>query len=50
MLFHTNNFSLISGAPRLLQCIAQDEVVPELKRFRKLTKRNEPFHGYVRAS
>lgn len=35
------------GAPRLLQCIAQDEVVPELKNFRKLTKRNEPFQGYV---
>ncbi|VDK88309.1 unnamed protein product [Onchocerca ochengi] len=37
----------LCSAPRLLQCIAQDEVVPELKSFRKLTKRNEPFHGLL---
>ncbi|VDN07351.1 unnamed protein product [Thelazia callipaeda] len=37
----------ISCAPRLLQCIAQDDVVPELKAFKKLTKRNEPFNGLL---
>ncbi|VDK82596.1 unnamed protein product [Litomosoides sigmodontis] len=37
----------LCSAPRLLQCIAQDEVVPELKSFKKLTKRNEPFHGLL---
>lgn len=37
----------ISGAPRLLQSIAKDDVIPTLRPFARVTKNNEPFLGFV---
>lgn len=38
---------LPSGAPRLLQSIAKDDVIPILAPFAKVTKSNEPLLGLV---
>lgn len=38
--------STISGAPRLLQSIAKDDVLPFLRPFQVLTRWNEPFRWY----
>lgn len=35
------------GAPRLLQSIAKDNVIPILSPFARVTKNNEPFLGLV---
>uniref|UniRef100_A0A183E7X3 AA_permease domain-containing protein n=1 Tax=Gongylonema pulchrum TaxID=637853 RepID=A0A183E7X3_9BILA len=35
----------LCSAPRLLQSIAKDDVIPVLKPFAKVTKKNEPFKG-----
>ncbi|KAL3108614.1 hypothetical protein niasHT_015536 [Heterodera trifolii] len=37
----------LCSAPRLLQSIAKDNVIPFLKRFAKVTKYNEPFLGLL---
>ncbi|KAL3091353.1 hypothetical protein niasHS_007146 [Heterodera schachtii] len=37
----------LCSAPRLLQSIAKDNVIPFLKRFAKVTKSNEPFLGLL---
>lgn len=36
---------LFSGAPRLLQSIAKDDVIPFLRPFSVVTKRNEPLRA-----
>lgn len=35
----------LCSAPRLLQSIAKDDVIPILRPFKKVTKNNEPFLG-----
>lgn len=35
------------GAPRLLQSIAKDDVIPFLAPFAKVTSKNEPFYGLI---
>uniref|UniRef100_A0A183BQ85 AA_permease domain-containing protein n=1 Tax=Globodera pallida TaxID=36090 RepID=A0A183BQ85_GLOPA len=35
------------SAPRLLQSIAKDDVIPFLQPFAKVTKKNEPFYGLL---
>lgn len=35
------------GAPRLLQAIGKDNVIPILAPFAKVTKKNEPFYGLI---
>ncbi|VDK61879.1 unnamed protein product [Onchocerca ochengi] len=37
----------LCSAPRLLQSIAKDDVIPILKPFAKITSKNEPFKGLV---
>uniref|UniRef100_A0A183URV3 K+/Cl-Cotransporter n=1 Tax=Toxocara canis TaxID=6265 RepID=A0A183URV3_TOXCA len=37
----------LCSAPRLLQSIAKDDVIPILRPFAKVTKRNEPFVGLI---
>uniref|UniRef100_A0AC34F2J7 Solute carrier family 12 member 6 n=1 Tax=Panagrolaimus sp. ES5 TaxID=591445 RepID=A0AC34F2J7_9BILA len=37
----------LCSAPRLLQGIAKDDVIPVLGRFAKVTKKNEPFNGLI---
>ncbi|MCP9265769.1 putative Na-K-Cl cotransporter [Dirofilaria immitis] len=37
----------LCSAPRLLQSIAKDDVIPILKPFAKVTTKNEPFKGLV---
>uniref|UniRef100_F1KS71 Sodium/chloride cotransporter 3 n=2 Tax=Ascaris TaxID=6251 RepID=F1KS71_ASCSU len=37
----------LCSAPRLLQSIAKDDVIPALRPFAKVTKRNEPFIGLI---
>lgn len=37
----------LCSAPRLLQALANDNVIPILKPFAKLTKNNEPFYGLI---
>uniref|UniRef100_A0A915PLX0 Uncharacterized protein n=1 Tax=Setaria digitata TaxID=48799 RepID=A0A915PLX0_9BILA len=37
----------LCSAPRLLQSIAKDDVIPALKPFAKVTTKNEPFTGLV---
>ncbi|CAD6200247.1 unnamed protein product, partial [Caenorhabditis auriculariae] len=37
----------LCSAPRLLQAIAKDEVIPILTPFKKVTAKNEPFLGLV---
>ncbi|CAI4224503.1 unnamed protein product [Auanema sp. JU1783] len=37
----------LCSAPRLLQSIAKDEVIPFLSPFKKVTQNNEPFLGLV---
>lgn len=37
--------STVTGAPRLLQSIAKDDVIPALAPFSKVTGTNEPFFG-----
>ncbi|VDN06525.1 unnamed protein product [Thelazia callipaeda] len=37
----------LCSAPRLLQSIAKDDVIPALKPFAKVTRKNEPFKGLV---
>ena len=38
---------LCTGAPRLLQAIAQDGVIPFLRLFSVTTKRGEPFRALL---
>ncbi|VDM58947.1 unnamed protein product [Angiostrongylus costaricensis] len=37
----------LCSAPRLLQSIAKDDVIPILNPFKKVTKNNEPFMGLI---
>uniref|UniRef100_A0A7I4YLA9 Amino acid permease-associated region domain containing protein n=1 Tax=Haemonchus contortus TaxID=6289 RepID=A0A7I4YLA9_HAECO len=37
----------LCSAPRLLQSIAKDDVIPILRPFKKVTKNNEPFLGLI---
>lgn len=37
----------LCSAPRLLQSIAKDDVIPILRPFAKVTKKNEPFNGLI---
>ncbi|KAL3103308.1 hypothetical protein niasHS_002494 [Heterodera schachtii] len=37
----------LCSAPRLLQSIAKDDVIPFLQPFAKVTKKNEPFFGLL---
>uniref|UniRef100_A0A1I7WMU2 AA_permease domain-containing protein n=1 Tax=Heterorhabditis bacteriophora TaxID=37862 RepID=A0A1I7WMU2_HETBA len=37
----------LCSAPRLLQSIAKDDVIPILSPFKKVTKNNEPFLGLI---
>uniref|UniRef100_A0A914HTG4 Uncharacterized protein n=1 Tax=Globodera rostochiensis TaxID=31243 RepID=A0A914HTG4_GLORO len=37
----------LCSAPRLLQSIAKDDVIPFLRPFAKVTKKNEPFYGLL---
>uniref|UniRef100_A0A914KMK1 Uncharacterized protein n=3 Tax=Meloidogyne incognita group TaxID=654580 RepID=A0A914KMK1_MELIC len=37
----------LCSAPRLLQSIAKDDVIPFLQPFSKVTKKNEPFYGLI---
>jgi amino acid transporter len=37
----------LTGAPRLLQSIAKDNVIPMLSPFARVTKNNEPFLGLL---
>uniref|UniRef100_A0AC34QEQ7 Solute carrier family 12 member 6 n=1 Tax=Panagrolaimus sp. JU765 TaxID=591449 RepID=A0AC34QEQ7_9BILA len=37
----------LCSAPRLLQGIAKDDVIPVLAPFAKVTKKNEPFNGLI---
>ncbi|RCN53325.1 amino acid permease [Ancylostoma caninum] len=37
----------LCSAPRLLQSIAKDDVIPLLRPFKKVTKNNEPFLGLI---
>uniref|UniRef100_A0A0N5AVM1 Amino acid permease n=1 Tax=Syphacia muris TaxID=451379 RepID=A0A0N5AVM1_9BILA len=37
----------LCSAPRLLQALAKDDVIPFLKPFAKVTKKNEPFNGLI---
>ncbi|KAI6200629.1 Amino acid permease/ SLC12A domain-containing protein [Aphelenchoides besseyi] len=37
----------LCSAPRLLQSIAKDDVIPILAPFAKVTKNNEPFYGLI---
>ncbi|KAI6239615.1 Amino acid permease-associated region domain containing protein [Aphelenchoides fujianensis] len=37
----------LCSAPRLLQSIAKDDVIPFLAPFAKVTKNNEPFYGLI---
>ena len=38
---------MISGAPRLLQAIAKDNVIPALGFFSKVTKSGEPIRALI---
>jgi len=37
----------LCSAPRLLQSIAKDDVIPFLRPFAKVTRKNEPFYGLI---
>uniref|UniRef100_A0A915DBS1 Amino acid permease/ SLC12A domain-containing protein n=1 Tax=Ditylenchus dipsaci TaxID=166011 RepID=A0A915DBS1_9BILA len=37
----------LCSAPRLLQSIAKDDVIPLLAPFAKVTRKNEPFYGLI---
>jgi potassium/chloride transporter 4/5/6 len=46
-LIYRLNSPTYLGAPRLLQSIAKDDVIPFLSPFARVTKKNEPFYGLV---
>lgn len=45
--FYNSKTFFYSGAPRLLQAIAKDDLIPFLGIFRSLTKRGEPFRALL---
>ncbi|VDK53384.1 unnamed protein product [Gongylonema pulchrum] len=45
LITHASHINKFTSAPRLLQSIAKDDVIPALAPFAKVTKFNEPFLG-----